>query len=82
MTFDHKANTFTATDQTVALSDDVKKYRDTVATEVIKYSSAHFKSGKCVTAVFGNDNGTLTICVSAQNTKLSAFWYPVDDNSI
>lgn len=74
VTFDHSANTFSASGETVSLSDDVKKYRDAVDTEMGKYISSNFKSGKCASATFGNDNGTLTICVSAQNTKLSAFW--------
>lgn len=74
VTFNHSQNTFTASGESVSLPDNVKKYRDAVDAEMGKYIANNFKSGKCATATFGNDNGTLTICVSAQNTKLSAFW--------
>jgi len=74
VTFNHNLNTFTASGETVSMPENVKKYRDAVDAEMGKYIATHFNSGKCATATFGSDDGTLTICVSSQNTKLSAYW--------
>lgn len=75
LTFDHKTNTFTSvTSETVDLPGNVKSYRDAIDKALQTYNDKHYKKEKCVTAVFGNESGELTICVSAQNTKLSAFW--------
>jgi capping protein alpha len=73
--FDHRRRKFTeVSDKRQVLPDDIGKYRTAVQTSLDKYASGQYKSGKYVTAVYGADNGTLTICVSAKNVNLSNFW--------
>ena len=48
--------------------------RNAIAAAVEKYAAGQYKAGKFVTAVYGSDDGTLTICISAKNVNLSNFW--------
>jgi capping protein alpha len=73
--FDHRKRKFTeVTDKKQVLPDEIAKYRTAVQAAVDKYCAGQFKGGKYVAAVYGADNGTLTICISAKNVNLSNFW--------
>jgi capping protein alpha len=73
--FDHKKRKFTgASDKKQSLGDDVAGYRNAIAKSVETYMTSQYKSGKVVSAVYGADNGQITICVSSKNVNLSNFW--------
>lgn len=73
--FDHRKLEFKeATDQKQVLSDDINAYRTAISESLKKYSTSQYKSDKCTTSVYGNDDGKIVVCVSAANTKLSSFW--------
>jgi len=73
--FDHRKRKITeVTEQKQVLKDDIAKYRSAIASSLASYVDANYKEGKCVTAVYGADNGTVTVCVSAKNVHLGNFW--------
>lgn len=73
--FDHSSRTFTReTDKKQQLSAEVDKYRRAIATSINNYIGALFKPHKCVAAVYGADNDTITICMSAKNVNLGNYW--------
>jgi len=73
--FDHRKQKFTeVTDKKQVLDDSIAKYRTQTAKLVDTYIEQNFKTGKCVSAVYGSDNGKLTVCISARNVNLSNFW--------
>jgi len=73
--FDHVKRKFTeVTDKKQKLEGDVAKYRAAVQKSVDDYLTKQYKSGKVAAAVYGADNGTLTICITAKNVNLSNFW--------
>jgi len=73
--FDHRKQKFTEfTDKKQILDDGIAKYRAASAKAIDTYLEQNFKQGKCVGAVYGSDNGKLTICISARNINLVNFW--------
>jgi capping protein alpha len=73
--FDHKKRKFTSVaDKKQVLGDDVAGYRAAIGKSIDTYTAQQYKSGKVVSAVYGADNGTITIAVSAKNVNLSNFW--------
>lgn len=73
--FDHRKLEFTEeTDQKQVLNDDVNAYRTAIDKAVNDYVSGTFKNDKCTVAVYGADDGKVTVCVSAANIRLSSFW--------
>jgi capping protein alpha len=73
--FDHKKRKFTSVaSQKQVLSEDVASYRAAIGKAVDTYTAQQYKGGKVVSAVYGADNGQITICVSAKNVNLSNFW--------
>lgn len=73
--FDHRKHLFTeATEKKQSLSEGVAKHRSAIADALAKYTDSQYKKGKCVVTVYGADNGTITICISARNVLLSAYW--------
>jgi capping protein alpha len=73
--FDHRKRKITeATEQKQVLKDSIAKYRSAIASSLSSYIEANYKEGKCVAAVYGADNGTITVCVSAKNVHLGNFW--------
>jgi capping protein alpha len=73
--FDHRKRQFNeTTDKKQELDGEVKKFRDAVDTAVKEYVEAHYKQGKCNSAVYGSDDGNLTVCVSGANVHLGNFW--------
>jgi len=75
LTFDHRKQKFTsATERKQVLDDSIGKHRAATAKVIEQYVSDQYKTGKCVGAVYGTDNGKLIVCVSAKNVHLSNFW--------
>eukprot|EP01006_Ploeotia_vitrea_P043846 TRINITY_DN66784_c5_g1_i5.p1 TRINITY_DN66784_c5_g1~~TRINITY_DN66784_c5_g1_i5.p1 ORF type:complete len:290 (-),score=162.28 TRINITY_DN66784_c5_g1_i5:123-992(-) len=74
-TFDHVKGEFTGeSDVKEDLSADVAAYRAALEKQIAEYLSLNYVEGKVASAVYGANDGTLTVCVSAKNTKLSSFW--------
>jgi len=63
-----------ATEQKQVLKDEIGKYRAAIASNLTSYIDANYKEGKVVVAVYGADNGTVTVCISAKNVHLGNFW--------
>lgn len=73
--FDHRKNVFTAEgDDRVTIDGDVNSFRSAIDKALGEYLSAQYKAGKAAVSVFGQDNGTITVCLSARNVHLPAFW--------
>lgn len=73
--FSHEKREFTAaTDQRVVVPDKVEAYRAAVQEAVRAYAKTYYVEGKCVEAVYGSDDGKITVCLSATNTRLRSFW--------
>ncbi len=73
--FDHQRRAFTEeTDKKQVLSEKVDAYRRAISTAIDKYLDDQFKANKCVQAIYGADNGAITICMSAKNVNLSNYW--------
>jgi len=74
--FDHKARKFTevVADMTVTLAEPVAAYRSAIQAAVLDYLTRSFKPYKAVTAVYGADDGTITVYVSAKNVNLANYW--------
>jgi len=73
--FDHRKRKITeVTEQKQVLKDDIAKYRSAITTSLSSYIESNYKEGKCVAAVYGADNGTISVCISAKNVHLGNFW--------
>jgi len=74
-TFNHLTRQFgEETDKKQVLAEDIEARRAAVAKALGEYISDLYKANKATLAVYGADNGTLTICLSAKNVNLSNFW--------
>jgi len=49
-------------------------YRNAFQRHVESYIAEQFKVNRCVVSVYGADNGTITICMSAKNVNLGNYW--------
>jgi capping protein alpha len=73
--FDHRKHTFIEeVDKKQSLAENINAYRTAIHDALTKYLDAQYKSNKAVVTVYGADNGTITICLSARNTQLSSYW--------
>lgn len=73
--FDHTKRQFLeVTDKKAVLSDEVAGYRAAIQKSVDEYLKGQFKAGKAIAAVYGSDAGAITICISAKNINLAAYW--------
>lgn len=73
--FDHRKHTFTEeVDKKQSLAENINGYRTGIAKAMDGYLEGQYKKGKAVCTVYGADNGTITICLSARNTNLSSYW--------
>jgi len=73
--FDHLTQTFTGeTDQKQVLSENIASYRSVVEAACKTYVENNYKAKKCAFAVYGSDDGFITVCLSAKNSRLSSFW--------
>jgi len=73
--FDHSKRSFTEeTDKKQVLSPSVDSYRSALSSHLSVYLSESFKANKAALAVYGADNGQLTVAISARNVNLGNFW--------
>jgi len=73
--FDHRKRKFTAaSDKKQVLDETVAKYRASIAKSIETYQTGQYKSGKTACAVYGADNGNISIVISAKNVNLGNFW--------
>jgi capping protein alpha len=73
--FDHIKRKFLEfTDKKQVLEESVNKHRSAINAEVNTYLEEQYKAGKAVASVYGADTGAITICISAANVHLGAFW--------
>jgi F-actin-capping protein subunit alpha len=67
--------TFTEeTDKKQVLSGSVEAYRSALSASLSAYLTESFKANKAALAVYGADNGVLTVAISARNVNLGNFW--------
>ena len=75
-TFNHLTRQFgEETDKKQVLSEDIEANRAAIQKALEAYISDLYKANKATVAVYGADNGTITICLSAKNVNLSNFWF-------
>jgi len=73
--FDHNRRVFTdETDKKAVLDDRTEGYRSAAQKALEVYISDNYKANKAVVAVYGSDNGSLTIALTARNVNLGNFW--------
>jgi len=73
--FDHLTRTVgEATEKKQQLSDSVENLRSAVQKSLEAYLQALYKPNKVSLAVYGADDGSLTVALSAKNVNLSNFW--------
>lgn len=73
--FDHRKHQFTEeTDKRQDLDATINAYRTAIEKAMKDYEGRQYKADKCVTTVYGADDGNLTVCLSARNVHLPAFW--------
>lgn len=75
ISFNHLSRTFgDETDKKQVLSESTEALRSAVQKSFESYTSDLYKANKATVAVYGADNGTITICLSAKNVNLSNYW--------
>lgn len=73
--FNHASRTFgDETDKKQVLSETIEQLRATVQKALEAYTTDLYKANKATVVVYGADNGTITICLSAKNVNLSNYW--------
>jgi len=73
--FDHRKHTFSEDSEGKhSLSAEVNGYRTAIEKGLVEYLSAQYKKDKATVTVYGSDDGTITVCLSARNVHLPAFW--------
>lgn len=74
--FNHKKHEFTEeTDKKGVLAGAVGAYRVAIEKAMAGYMENQYKDKPTnVVTVYGNDNGEITICLSARNVRLQSFW--------
>lgn len=73
--FDHAKRTFLEeTDKKQLLAPSVDSFRSALSTSLAQYLADTFKPNKATHAVYGQDNGQLTLVISARNINLGNFW--------
>jgi len=74
--FDHRKHVWSAdeSDSKHSLAADVNGYRSAIDKGLAEYLSNQYKKDKATVTVYGSDDGTITVCLSARNIHLPAFW--------
>jgi capping protein alpha len=73
--FDHRKHVFSEeADAKYTLSDSVNSYRSAIDKSMQEYVGAQYKANKATVSVYGAEDGTITVCLSARNVHLPAFW--------
>lgn len=72
---DHVAQTVKGeTDQRVELPEAVEGYRAAMQDAAKQYLADFYAKGKAHVAVFGDNNGQLTMCITSTNSRLRAYF--------
>ncbi len=80
-TVDHRKRTVVSeTDKKQVLDDRVEEFRKAIQSSIETYISENYKNGKCAVAVYGADNGAITIVLSAKNVNLANYWYDTSEH--
>ena len=75
LSFDHRSQKFTGeTVKKQALSSNINTFRTAIEKSLEGYMEAQYKKDKCTITVYGADDGLITVCISARNTHLAAYW--------
>jgi capping protein (actin filament) muscle Z-line, alpha len=80
--YDHLSRKFLGiTEKKQKLDAGINAYRTAISNQLKAYTnqndgaeSGYFRRGKCSSAVYGAANGEITVCISAKNINLAAFW--------
>jgi len=74
--FDHRKQKLVGVSdkKNVHLDEKVGKFRNSAQKALDTYIESAYKTGKSCGLVYGNDQGRLTICISAKNMNLSNYW--------
>jgi capping protein alpha len=73
--FDHRKHTFSEdAEGKHSLSAEVNGCRSAIEKGLVEYLSGQYKKDKATVTVYGSDDGTITVCLSARNIHLPAFW--------
>jgi len=73
--FDHRTQKFTAeTDQKQLLAPEMDAMRSSIEKAIQAYVDSSYRDKKATVAVYGADDGKITICISAKNVRLSSYW--------
>jgi hypothetical protein len=73
--FNHASRTFgEETDKKQVLAENIEQLRSAVQKSLEGYVTDLYKANKATVVVYGADNGTITICLSAKNVNLSNYW--------
>jgi capping protein alpha len=73
--FDQRKHVFSDdSDGKSSLNAEVNSYRTAIEKAMVDYLAGQYKQDKCVVTVYGADDGTITVCLSARNVHLAAFW--------
>lgn len=72
---DHRKHAYVSdSDKQQSLDSAIGAYRTAIQTAMGAYSESNYKKDKCTITVYGADDGTITICLSARNVNLSSYW--------
>jgi capping protein alpha len=74
MALDHSTRKATKTGKSVELDSKIDCYRKEIESAFQVYLSKNYKKDKVALAVYGSNDGTITICISGLSKKLSSFW--------
>jgi len=73
--FDHLKRVFVEeTDKRAKLDERTEQYRAATQAAVDSYILENYKQNKAVAAVYGSDNGQLTVALTARNVNLGNYW--------
>lgn len=73
--FDHNKRAFVEeTDKKQQLSANIDSHRSAIHSALSHYVSESFKRDKATLAVYGADDGSITIAISARNVNLANYW--------
>lgn len=73
-TCNHTDNKLGDSEQKQTLNGDVDAFRAAAEKAINSYLDSQYKKGKAACAVYGSDDGTITVCISGLNSNLNNFW--------
>jgi len=61
-------------DQKQDVPSEINEFRKAIQESVNEYIKDKYKDGKCTAVVYTSNEGEITVCISASNTKISSYW--------